>query len=39
VKIQIRPAIRDDGNVAGVEIEYREVFAYCIPLSTSAVKG
>jgi hypothetical protein len=39
VKIQIRLAIRDGGNVAGVEIEYREVFEYCTPLSTSAAKG
>ena len=42
MKIQIRLAIQDggdSGNVADVEIEYREVSAYCIPLCPSPAKG
>ena len=39
MKIQIRLAIRDGGHVVDVEIEYREVFAYYIPLSPSPAKG
>jgi hypothetical protein len=35
VKIQIRLTIRGGGHVADLEIEYREVFAYCTPLSPS----
>jgi hypothetical protein len=39
VKIQIRLAIPDGGNVADVKIEYRAVFAYRIGLSSSLAKG